>query len=82
MANNSNDQNRGGSGNFANDRERASDAGKKGGQASHGGEHRGSGGQSDDKRGGGGNVANERDHGSDAGKKGGQSSGGSQGGRS
>lgn len=30
-------EHRGGSGNFAEDRERASEAGKKGGEASHGG---------------------------------------------
>ncbi len=40
MANDSHTQGqRGGSGNFAQDRERASEAGKKGGEHSHGGQH-------------------------------------------
>ena len=50
---------RGGSGNFAQDREKASDAGRKGGQSS----------------GGGGNFKNDPDKASEAGRKGGQSSG-------
>lgn len=50
---------RGGSGNFAQDREKASEAGRKGGQSS----------------GGGGNFKNDPDKASEAGRKGGQSSG-------
>ncbi|WP_194205348.1 general stress protein [Superficieibacter sp. 1612_C1] len=53
-------EHRGGSGNFAEDREKASEAGKKGGQQS--------GGKS------GGNFANDREKASEAGKKGGQQS--------
>lgn len=55
-------------GNFSNDRQKAAEAGKKGGQAK--------GGQAS----GGNNFANDRQKASDAGKKGGKSSGG--GGRS
>ena len=53
-------------GNFANDPQKASEAGKKGGQSSG----QGSGG----KGSGGGNFANDRQKASEAGKKGGQSS--------
>src|SRR5882757_6189796 len=65
---------RGGSGNFANDPERASEAGKKGGERSHGGssQHQ-QGGPSSGQRGGAGNFANDRERASEAGRKGGQS---------
>lgn len=52
-------------GNFANDRQKASEAGKKGGQASGGSNS--------------GNFANDRKKASEAGKKGGQRSGGGRG---
>jgi general stress protein YciG len=58
---------RGGSGNFANDREKASEAGKKGGQHSHGSSQNEGGGSS-------GNFANDREKASEAGKKGGEHS--------
>jgi general stress protein YciG len=72
---------RGGSGNFANDPQRASEAGKKGGEHSHGGgSQQQSGSQSEPggSRSGSGNFANDRDKASEAGKKGGEKS---QGGR-
>ncbi|MEM6158985.1 KGG domain-containing protein [Erwinia sp. P6884] len=56
-------QHRGNSGNFADDREKASEAGKKGGKSSGSGS------------GGGGNFKNDPEKASDAGKKGGKSSG-------
>ncbi|WP_081794855.1 general stress protein [Pseudomonas sp. H1h] len=65
-------------GNFANDREKASEAGKKGGQAS-GGQHphtadkSTSGGQGSGRSG---NFADDREKASEAGKKGGEHSGG------
>jgi general stress protein YciG len=78
---------RGGSGNFANDPERASEAGKKGGEQSHGGGSQQSGSQSGGSsqqggsqsetggsRGGSGNFANDPEKASEAGKKGGQQS--------
>jgi uncharacterized protein len=67
MANNTN-QNQSG-GNFANDREKASEAGRKGGQQSHSG-----GSSSDESKGSksGGNFANDREKASEAGRKGGQ----------
>jgi len=68
---------RGGSGNFANDREKASEAGKKGGEHSHGGQHGGGETQRSD---GGGNFADDREKASEAGRKGGEHSHG--GGRS
>jgi hypothetical protein len=68
---------RGGSGNFANDPERASEAGKKGGERSHGGQqgqqgsyHKQEGGSG--QQGGTGNFANDREKASEAGRKGGQ----------
>jgi uncharacterized protein len=77
----------GGSGNFANDPERASEAGKKGGEHSHGGGSQQSGSHSGgssqqggsqsgtgDSRGGSGNFANDPEKASEAGKKGGQHS--------
>ena len=79
MANEGSNQ-RGGSGNFANDPEKASEAGRKGGQQSHQGSEdqksreRGaekSGGQ---QRGGSGNFANDPEKASEAGRKGGQAS--------
>jgi general stress protein YciG len=70
-------------GNFANDRERASQAGQKGGQASHGGsedrQRTQSGGKTGQQMGGqhsGGNFANDRERASEAGRKGGEHSGG------
>jgi general stress protein YciG len=67
---------RGGSGNFANDPERASEAGKKGGEHSHGGEspQRGSQKEGGGSRGGSGNFSTDRDKASEAGKKGGEHS--------
>jgi general stress protein YciG len=62
--------NNGNPGNFSNDREKASEAGRKGGQASTSNKS-GSGSQ------GGGNFANDREKASEAGKKGGKSTGGS-----
>ncbi|MCE0491307.1 general stress protein [Pantoea sp. Mb-10] len=53
-------EHRGGSGNFAEDKQKASEAGKKGGQHS--------------SNGGGGNFKNDREKASEAGKKGGSSS--------
>jgi uncharacterized protein len=77
MANESNQ--RGGSGNFANDPEKASEAGRKGGQHSHQGsgqsdksQHGGSG--SEHRRGGSGNFANDPEKASEAGRKGGEHS--------
>ena len=55
---------RGGSGNFANDPQRASEAGKKGGEHSHGGgpqQQGGSQSESGGSRSGSGNFANDRD---------------------
>jgi hypothetical protein len=82
VANESSNQH-GGSGNFANDREKASEAGRKGGQHSHQGSsdqesgdrsrQEGSEG-SDGQRGGSGNFANDRDKASEAGRKGGEHS--------
>lgn len=71
-------EHRGGSGNFAEDRERAREAGKKGGEHSHGGQqqHSQSGGsdrqQGGEHRGGSGNFAEDRERAREAGKKGGQ----------
>jgi hypothetical protein len=78
MANESNNQ-RGGSGNFANDPEKASEAGRKGGQQSHQqsgdksqqGGSESSGGQ---QRGGSGNFANDPERAGEAGRKGGEHS--------
>ena len=61
---------RGGSGNFANDRERASEAGRKSGQMSHGGQQSQSGAKSGQV---GGNFAQDKEKASEAGRKGGQS---------
>ncbi|MBR0734892.1 stress-induced protein [Bradyrhizobium japonicum] len=73
------DEQRGGSGNFANDPQRASEAGKMGGEQSHG--QRGQqtqGGSKPGQQGGSstdnpGNFANDREKASEAGRKGGQS---------
>jgi general stress protein YciG len=77
---------RGGSGNFANDREKASEAGKKGGESRGGSQQSSSGGGSQQggsggssqgggsQRGGSGNFANDREKASEAGKKGGEHS--------
>ena len=62
---------RGGSGNFANDPQRASDAGKKGGEHSHGGQQSQSSG-SKGQQGGSGNFADDPKRASAAGRKGGQ----------
>lgn len=61
---------RDGSGNFANDPQRASEAGKKGGERSHSGQQS----QGTEKGGqqGGGNFADNPDRASEAGRKGGQ----------
>ncbi|WP_404977646.1 general stress protein [Ancylobacter sp. 3268] len=71
-----NTQHRGGSGNFANDRERASEAGRKGGEHSQGGQQHtqsaGDGRQQGGQREHSGNVANDKDRARDAGHKGGQ----------
>jgi general stress protein YciG len=60
-------EHRGGSGNFANDPQRASDAGKKGGQHSHGSQQ-----QSGNPQQQGGNFADDPQRASEAGRKGGQ----------
>jgi uncharacterized protein len=65
-------EHRGGSGNFAQDRERASEAGQKGDQYSHGGSQTM---DRDRERGQqGGNFAQDREKASEAGRKGGQHS--------
>ncbi|WP_414637897.1 general stress protein [Aliidongia sp.] len=67
--------NRGGSGKFADDPQRASEAGRKGGEHSHGGHSQASSHQpSSPQQGSGkpsGNVADDREKASEAGKKGG-----------
>lgn len=60
----------GGSGTFANDPERASDAGRKGAEQRQQTQESQSGGH---QQGGSGNFANDRERASDAGRKGGQS---------
>ncbi len=62
----------GGSGNFSQDRERASDAGKKGGEHSHGGQQHQSGSEEHKQHGGSGNFADDPERASEAGRKGGQ----------
>jgi len=64
---------RGGSGNFANDPQRASEAGKKGGEHSREGSRQQgeSQNESGESRGGSGNFANDREKASEAGKQGG-----------
>ncbi len=73
MADHKDDTKRGGAGNFANDRERASEAGRKGGEHSHqqsqSGGHQGQQGGSHDTKPG--NFANDREKASEAGRKGG-----------
>jgi general stress protein YciG len=69
---------RGGSGNFANDPKRASEAGKKGGEHSRGHDQQQQSGSSHGQQGGSassnpGNFANDREKASEAGRKGGQS---------
>jgi len=64
----------GGSGNFSQDRDKAREAGKKGGQQSHGDSSRSTERDNDSQRGGTGNFANDRDKGSEAGRKGGEHS--------
>ncbi len=64
---------RGGSGNFANDPQRASEAGKKGGEHSQSGQQSQTGGSSK-QQGGSGNFANDPQRASEAGRKGGQQS--------
>lgn len=79
MANESSNQ-RGSSGNFANDPERASEAGRKGGQQSHQGSgksdksQQGGSDSSGQQRGGGGTFANDPERASEAGRKGGEHS--------
>lgn len=62
---------------FSQDRELASEAGRKGGENSGGGQQQASGSdrnqQSGSERGGDGNFANDRERASEAGRKGGQS---------
>jgi uncharacterized protein len=69
------DQNKG---NFANDRQRASEAGQKGGQMSQGGMENRQGSQSSGKTGqqSGGNFANDPSRAAEASRKGGEHSGG------
>lgn len=71
-----NTQHRGGPGNFANDRERASEAGRKGGEHSHGSQQHsqsaGEGHQQGGQRDNSGNVANDKERARNAGQKGGQ----------
>lgn len=55
---------------FSQDRELAAEAGRKGGEHSHGGGSHG--GQGGGQRGGEGNFANDRERASEAGRKGGQ----------
>jgi uncharacterized protein len=55
---------------FAKDRELAAEAGRKGGEHSHGGQQQSGG--SSGQQGGGGNFANDRERASEAGRKGGQ----------
>jgi uncharacterized protein len=62
---------------FSKDHDLAAEAGRKGGEASHGGGSQG--GQGSGGQGSGGNFAQDRERASEAGRKGGQSS---QGGRS
>lgn len=65
------DQNRDNSGNFANDRDRASEAGRKGGESS--GKHQQSQSSGGERQmGGGGNFAQNPERASEAGRKGGQ----------
>ena len=56
---------------FSKDRELAAEAGRKGGEHSHGGQQQQGGGSSGQQ--GGGNFANDREKASEAGRKGGQS---------
>lgn len=83
MANESSNQ-RGGSGNFANDPERASEAGRKGGQQSHQGSgqsdksQQGGSDTPDQQRGGSDNFANDPERASEVGRKGGEHSHGGQ----
>jgi general stress protein YciG len=64
-------QQRGGSGNFANDPERASEEGKKGAQKQHS-QSGGSKNQQGGQRGGSGSFADDPERASEAGRKGGQ----------
>lgn len=66
---------RGGAGNFANDPQRASEAGRKGGKQSHGKQQSQSGGSHGQQQGGSGNFANDPQRASEAGRQGGQKSG-------
>lgn len=65
---------RDGSGNFANDPQRASEAGKKGGQQSQGTSESGRQDSGGSQRGGSGNFANDPERASEAGRKGGENS--------
>ena len=73
MANETQSERQGGSGNFANDPQRASEAGKKGGEHSHGGAQRQGESQreSGGSRGGSGDIVSDRENSSEAAKKGG-----------
>jgi general stress protein YciG len=70
---------RGGSGNFGKDPEKAWEAGKKGGEQSQGGSQKESDtGTDQSQRGGSGNFANNPERASEAGRKGGEHSQGGQ----
>ena len=80
-SNKSSGSERGGSGNFSNDPQRASEQGKKGGQQSQGTTHQGGAHQGgsqkepgESQRGGSGNFADDKEKASEAGRKGGQHS--------
>jgi general stress protein YciG len=62
---------RGGSGNFANDPQRASEAGQKGGQQSHGGQQNQSGGQGGQQGSGGQSGGQQQQGGQGSGQQGG-----------
>jgi hypothetical protein len=64
----------GATGNVANDSQRASEAGKKGGQHSHSGSHGSPGSQQETGDSARGNFANDSEKASEAGRKGGQHS--------
>jgi len=64
-------QNRGGSGNFADDRERAAEAGRKGGEHSHGQGQMSSGQPASDRDNRGSNFRDNPEKASEAGRKGG-----------
>ncbi len=57
---------------FSKDRQMAAEAGRKGGEHSHGGQQQGSSHSGSAQQGGSGNFANDRERASEAGRKGGQ----------